>query len=246
MPGWHRMHARVPPCCVFRYCCVLLCPIPCFSIFVIDRFEAIFALCTERTFTQATEGLWKTRALGGRDMGIPPFKMPTLHKGMLRAEESTRDGYRPKMLLYMLNKLFYVCSQIKNSHRDDKVVLAYEILCISSNRCTDQCNRIEKMGISDALALLNIEDTRHLEHLAWAVYDGALLSGARAWCAMLAGLQRHIYRGRDDVAHYLPQMLGSWDHEEWVETLHHVGGLSGRRRTSQPQRRSKSSSRQHS
>ena len=69
-----------------------------------------------------------------------------------------RDGYRPKMLLYMLEELFYVCAQIKNSQRDDKVMLAYEILCILANSCTDWCNRIEKMGVPDTLALLNIED----------------------------------------------------------------------------------------
>ena len=96
---------------------------------------------------------------GGRDVGIPPFKTPTLQKGMLRAEESMRDGYHPKMLLYVLDELFYILAQIKNSDRDDKVVLAYEILCILANRGTDQCNRIEKTGVPDALALLNVKDT---------------------------------------------------------------------------------------
>ena len=47
-------------------------------------FETVFALQTGRTFCQATEGLWKTRALGGRDVGIPPFKMLTLNKETLQ------------------------------------------------------------------------------------------------------------------------------------------------------------------
>ena len=67
---------------------------------------------------------------------------------MLQAEESMRDGYHPKMLLYALDELFYIYAQIKNSHSDDKVVLAYEILCISANRCTDQHNGIEKWAYS--------------------------------------------------------------------------------------------------
>ena len=29
----------------------------------------------------------------------------------------------------------------------------------------------------DALSLLNVNDTRHLEHLTWVAYDGALLVG---------------------------------------------------------------------
>ena len=44
--------------------------------------------------------------------------------------------------------------------------------------------------------------------------------------AVLAGLQRHIYRGHNDAAHCPPQMLSSWDHEECVEALRHVGSLS--------------------
>ena len=165
-------------------------------IFVTNRFEAIFTLCTGRTFTHTMEGLWKTRALGGRDAGVPPFKTPTLNKGTLWAVESMRDRYRPKMLLYALDKLFYVYAQIKDSPRDERVMLAYEILCISSNRCTDRCNGIEQMGVPDVLALLNIEDARHLERLAWAIYDSTLLMGPQPkrlgpwpWCTMLAGLQ---------------------------------------------------------
>ena len=98
----------------------------------------MFILQTGRTFSQATEVLWKMRALGGKDACIPPFKMPTLNKETLWAEDTMRDGYHPKMLLYALDKLFYVYAQVKNSQRaDDKLMLAYEILCICANRCTD-------------------------------------------------------------------------------------------------------------
>ena len=145
-----------------------------------------------------------------------------------------RDGYHPKMLLYALDELFYVYAQVKNSQRvDNKLMLAYEILCIPTNCCTDRWNGIKKTGIPDALALLNVEDIHHLECLTWAVYDGVLLVdpqpellGDHPWCIVLAGLQQHIYRGCKDVANCLPQTLSSWDHQEWVEALHHVGGLS--------------------
>ena len=162
------------------------------------------------------------RALGGRNVGIPPFKMPTLNKETLWAKYSMRDRYHPKMLLCALDELFYIYVQVKNSQRpDEKLMLAYEILCISTNRCTNQWNRIEKTGMPDALALLNVEDVHHLEHLAWVVYNGVLLvgpwpelSGDCPWCTVLAGLQQHIYRGCDDAAHCPPQMLGSWDYQE--------------------------------
>ena len=67
-----------------------------------------------RTFSQATEVLWKMRALGGRDVCIPPLKMPTLNTKTLWPEDSMRDRYHPKMLLFALDELFYIYSQIKN------------------------------------------------------------------------------------------------------------------------------------
>ena len=153
---------------------------------------------------------------------------------MLHPKDSMRDGYHPKMLLFALDELFYIYSQIKNLRRaDDKVVLASEILYISANQCTDQWNGVKKTSMPDALALLNVKDTRHLKCLVWAVYDGMLLvgpqpelSGNHPWCMVLARLHKHIYRGCNHVAHCLPQMLGSWDCQEQMEALWRVGGLS--------------------
>ena len=85
----------------------------------------------------------------------------------------------------------------------------------------------------DALPLLNVNDVCHLECLVWAVYDGALLVGGqpklpgdRPWCMVLAGLYKHIYRGRDEAAHCPPHMLGSWDCQERIEALCRGGRLS--------------------
>ena len=105
----------------------------------------------------------------------------------------------------------------------------------------------------DALSLLNVNDAHHLEHLAWAVYDGVLLVGGRPklpgnhpWCMVLAGLYKHIYRGREDVAHCPPDTLASWDCQERIEALcrgGRLGSMQGsQRRASLPRRRSRNSS----
>ena len=64
---------------------------------------------------------------------------------------------------------------------------------------------------------------------------------------MLAGLYKHIYRDRDDVAHCPPYTLASWDCQERTEVLCREGKLgsawSGHKRASRPRRRSRSSSR---
>ena len=169
----------------------------------------------------------EVRALGGRDVCIPPFKMLTLNTEMLHHEDIMRDGYCPKMLLFMLDELFYIYLQIKNLQRaDKKIVLAYEILCISTNQCTDWWHGVKKTSVPNALALLNVNNSHHLECLTWAVYDGTLLVGQQPklpgddpWCTVLVGLQKHIYRGHNDVAHCLPHMLGSWNCQEWIEVL---------------------------
>ena len=69
------MHAHVPLLCAFRCRGGLQCSILC--SFVAYRFEAVFTLRTGRMFCQAMEVLWKMRALGARDAGIPPFKTLT-------------------------------------------------------------------------------------------------------------------------------------------------------------------------
>ena len=75
---------------------------------------------------------------GGRDTCVPPFKMLTLNTETLHPKDSMRDGYHPKMLLFALDELFYIYSQIKNLWRaDEKIILTYGILCISANWCTD-------------------------------------------------------------------------------------------------------------
>ena len=162
------------------------------------------------------------------------------------------------MLLFTLDELFYIFNQIKKQWRaDEKIVVAYEILCLSVQQCTEQWHRLEKTGVPDALALLNVDDTHHLKCITWAVYDGTLLVGMRPelpgdhpWCMVLASLHKHIYRGCDDAAHCLPHTLGSWDCQERIEVLCRGGGLSSARsrwrRASWHRRRSRSSSQCHS
>ena len=68
----------------------------------------------------------------------PPFKMPSMQIGSLHHEDMMHDGYRPKMLLFALDELYYIFDQIKKQQRaDEKIVVAYEILCLSTQQCTE-------------------------------------------------------------------------------------------------------------
>ena len=132
-----------------------------------------------------------------------------MQRGTLCNEDMLREGYQPKVLLYALDKLFYIFDQVKQQQgTDERLIVAYKILCLSTLRCIEWWHGSEKKGMPDALSLLNINDICHLEHLTWAVYDGALLVGRRPelprnrqWCTVLVGPYRHIYWGHDDMAH---------------------------------------------
>ena len=181
----------------------------------------------------AMEVLWKTCTSGGQDDCIPAFKMPTMQPGSLHHEDIMRDGYRPRMLLYTLDELFYVYNQVQcHWGCDKKIVTSYEILSLAVVHCTECHHGIEKRGMLDALSLINVNNIHHLEHLTWAIYDGALIVGQRPALAgnlpshtMLASLSKHIYRSHSDVAHFPLFMLASWDCKERLEVLHWEGWL---------------------
>ena len=173
----------------------------------------------------------------------------------LHNKDTLWEGFQPKMLVYALDELFSIFDQVKRQRgKDEKLMVAYEILCLSVLWCTEQWHGYEKKGVPDALSLLHVNDACHLKCLTWVVYDEALLVGKWSelprnfqWCTVLVGLYKHIYRGRDDVAHCPPHTLASWDCQERTEALHQEGKLgsaqSGHRRASRPRRRSRSSSR---
>ena len=78
----------------------------------------------------------------------------------------------------------------------------------------------------NTLLQVNLIDTHHLKHLAWAVYNGALLVGGQPelpgdcqWCTVLADIFKHIYRGHDDAAHCPPYTLALWDCQQRTEVL---------------------------
>ena len=76
---------------------------------------------------------WKSRVVGGRDNGIATFKTPTMQRSTLRNEDMLHEGYQPKILLYALDKLFYIFDQVKLQQGiDERLVIAYEILCLSA------------------------------------------------------------------------------------------------------------------
>ena len=186
------------------------------------RFEAVFKRRFGRTFSYAAEDEWKYKS-----EGITSFKTPIMQCDTLWHDDIMWEAYRPKMLLYTLGKLFYIYDQVKH-HRgiDEKLVVAYEILSLTALHCTEHRGWVEKSGMLHAMPLVNLNDTCHLEHLALAVYNGALhvgnhpeLPGECQWCTVLAGIFKHIYKGHNETAHCPPYTLVSWYCQQRTEVV---------------------------
>ena len=122
-------------------------------------------------FSLAMEEDWKCKS-----EGITSFKMSSMQCGTLWNEDVLCEGYRPKMLLYALDKLFYIYDQVKH-HRgiNERLVVVYEILGLAVLCCMECRDGVEKQGMPDAVSQINLNNACHLEHLALAIYDGALL-----------------------------------------------------------------------
>ena len=100
-------------------------------------------------FSLATEEEWKCRS-----NGVVSFKTP-MQRSTLQIEDVLHEGYKPKMLLYALNKLFYIYNQVKHQRGiDERLVMAYEILGLAGLCCTERQHGSEKQGMPDALSLL--------------------------------------------------------------------------------------------
>ena len=54
-------------------------------------------------FSFAMEEDWKHKS-----KGVASFKTPTMQCHTLQNEDVLHEGYRPKMLLYALDELFYI------------------------------------------------------------------------------------------------------------------------------------------
>ena len=155
--------------------------------------------------------------------GVTSFKTPTMLCNTLWYNDIMRESYRLKMLLYTLD----VYDQVKHHKgNNEKIVVVYEIISFVALHCTEHWGWVEKSCMLDAMPLVNLDDTQHLEHLTWVFYNGALhvgnhpeLPGEHQWCTVLAGIFQPIYKGCNETAHCLPYTLVSWDCQQRTDVV---------------------------
>ena len=85
--------------------------------------------------------------------GVASFKLPTMQHDTLWHEDIMQEGYRPKMLLYTLDEIFYIYDQVKcYGGVNEKLVVVYEILSLTALHCTEHQGWVEKQGVPDTVS----------------------------------------------------------------------------------------------
>ena len=135
-----------------------------------------------------------------------------------------RTGSHLQMLLYALDKLFYVYKGVGVNDVDGQRIVAYEILTVASLCCTEQCGSQKKEcnTLGATYPRVNLSDVNGLEHLAWAVYNGVYmpgdppaLTGYHDWEHIIVGTTLLlVFCRRTNGEHCMPLTIASLNAEQ--------------------------------
>ena len=93
----------------------------------------IFKRCFRGRFCKGNEHLWHHV-----NAEVVDFHTPTYERETGVAIDVLQTGSHPRMLLYMLDELFYVYKRVGVNDVDRQHVVTYEILTVALFRCTKQ------------------------------------------------------------------------------------------------------------
>ena len=172
---------------------------------------------------------------------ITDFQMLTYEWDMGAPIDVLRTGSHPHMLLYALDKLFYVYKGVGVNDVDGQCIVAYKILTVVLLCCMEQrgSQKKECNTLGAAYPRVNLSDVDGLEHLAWAVYNGVYmpgdppaLTGHHDWERIIAGTTLHlIFHGRTNDEHCKPSTIASLNAGQAMKLAQQKGLLQpGKRR----------------
>ena len=106
---------------------------------------------------------------------VSDFMASSLSVVNLQPCELNHMGHRPKMFLYMLDKLMYVYKGLGDDYNGQQIVtveilsLMWKCYCQSKHLC-----QVKNLAHGHAMTQVHHGDYLWLERLAWAVFDGVL------------------------------------------------------------------------
>ena len=168
------------------------------------------------------------------------FHILTFQRKMGAALDVLCTGYYLHILMYALEKLFFVFKKLWSNDFDTQCMVAYEIPQIASCQCREQYGSEKKKGnmLGDTYSWADLQDANSLEHLAWAMYNGVFmpgnkpaLSGHYNWDHVVVGTWIHlIFQGQTDKEHCGPVTIASFNAKWAMELAQQQGLLQYRQR----------------
>ena len=165
---------------------------------------------------------------------VADFHTPTFQRETGKALDVLHTGYHPHILMYVLDKLFFVFKKLWMDNFNVQCMVAYEILQIASRQCTEWRRSEKKKAntLGDAYPWVDFQDIHSLKCLAWAMYNGVFvpgnkpaLSGHYDWDHVVAGTLIHlIFWGQTDKDHCGPLTIASFN-AKWATELVQQQGL---------------------
>ena len=195
---------------------------------LVFRFDVIFHRCFSGRFCKGNEHLWCHVNKETVD-----FHILTFEREMGMALDVLHTGYCLRILMYMLDELFFVFKKLQANDFDAQCMVAYEILQIALHQCTEQHRSKKKKEntLGDTYPWVDFRDADSLERLAWAMYNRVFmpgnkpaLSGCYNWDRVVAGTLIHlIFWGQTDKEHCGPTTVASY--VKWTTELAQQQGL---------------------
>ena len=139
--------------------------------------------------------------------GWPNFQAPSLSVVNLDEVNLLCLGHHPKMFLFLLEEMAYVYTRISTEDIDGLQIMAYEVLAMAEMQyhLHKRSTNPQDMTQGDAMSRVVLGDLAGLEKLVWAIFDGALATGAspelgpdESWERVVHGIfDKLVYIGRN-------------------------------------------------
>ena len=167
-------------------------------------------------------------------MEVADFQTPTYDQEMGVPIDVLRTGMHPRMMLYMLDELFYVYRGVGTNNMDGQCIIAYEILTIALLQYMEWCSNPKKAcnTLGNAYPRVNLNAVNGLKRLTWAIYNGVYmpsklpaLTGHHDWERIITGTQGLIFHGVTANEHCEPLMVASLNAKQAMKLTQQQGLL---------------------
>ena len=190
-----------------------------------SRFTKIYRKCMAANYELGHETTWCSLTNANIEDFVAPAFTNTEPPCVCTVKHK---GYRPKILLLMMEEHFYILVQLQHSDRNARIILQFELLLLVESRCQKK-----RRGGSSIVCCTCGSTAEHLpdcsttllERLTWAIYDGVLSPGlmlhledSKSWGNVIKYLADKVFKGlRTHCPTCMSAEFKKEEQTEWLE-----------------------------